>query len=402
VQEGNPKGWRAAHERLYEHYKASAPDLPDTVEEMAPLYAAVTHGCQAGRHQEAMDEVFWPRIRRGKEGFSWKKLGAFGADLAALSGFFDPPFHRLVVGPLENWKGFVLGDVGFDLRALGRLGEAAQPMQAALAAVIALEDWENAAAAAGNLSELYLTAGDLARALDLARQAVALADHSDVLEQRVNGRTTLADALHQAGQAGEAADAFREAEELQLYFPLLYSLRGFQYCDLLLNQERYEEALRRADRTLGWVTTENLLLSMALDHLSLGRAHLLLAQRPGAGESALKAAAAHLEQAVVGLRQVGHQEFIVRGLLARAALRRLTGELERARRDLDEALEIAQRGGMRLHEADCYLESARLYLAEGRREEAREALAQASQMVEEIGYRRRDGEVDLLMKDLEI
>jgi len=29
-----------------------AKEFPDTIEEMAPLYAAVAHGCQAGRHQE--------------------------------------------------------------------------------------------------------------------------------------------------------------------------------------------------------------------------------------------------------------------------------------------------------------------------------------------------------------
>ena len=43
-----------------------APELPDTLEAMAPLYAAVAHGCAAGRHQEALNEVYWRRIQRGK------------------------------------------------------------------------------------------------------------------------------------------------------------------------------------------------------------------------------------------------------------------------------------------------------------------------------------------------
>ncbi len=41
-------------------------------------------------------------------------------------------------------------------------------------------------------------------------------------------------------------------------------------------------------------------------------------------------AAAHLSQAVDGLRQAGHQEFITCGLLARAALRRAMGDWGRA------------------------------------------------------------------------
>ena len=80
-------------------------------------------------------------------------------------------------------------------------------------------------------------------------------------------------------------------------------------------------------------------------------------------------------------------------MLARAELRRVTGALERARADLEEALSIATRGGMRLHEADCHLEYAWLHLACGDKEKARESLAQARGMVEEIGYHRRDGEV---------
>jgi hypothetical protein len=48
---------------------------------------------------------------------------------------------------------------------------------------------------------------------------------------------------------------------------------------------------------------------------------------------------------------------------------------------------------MRLHEADCHLESARLHLARGEKAQARESLSKARAMVEEMGYHRRDGEV---------
>ncbi len=47
-----------------------------------------------------------------------------------------------------------------------------------------------------------------------------------------------ADALHQPGCRAEAEAQFREAEQLpaesQPEYSLLYSLRGFQHCDLLL------------------------------------------------------------------------------------------------------------------------------------------------------------------------
>jgi hypothetical protein len=65
----HPDAWREAHDRLYEYYEAKAPEYPDTLEEMMPLYAAVAHGCRAGRHQEALDEVYWRRVSRGEEAF---------------------------------------------------------------------------------------------------------------------------------------------------------------------------------------------------------------------------------------------------------------------------------------------------------------------------------------------
>jgi len=67
---------------------------------------------------------------------------------------------------------------------------------------------------------------------------------------------------------------------------------------------------------------------------------------------------------------------------------------------------------MRLYEADCHLEYARLALAEADRrpttedrqpwiEQARKHLDIAKEMIEKRGYHRRDGEVEELEKRLE-
>jgi len=57
---------------------------------------------------------------------------------------------------------------------------------------------------------------------------------------------------------------------------------------------------------------------------------------------------------------------------------------------------------MRLFEADCYLEYARLCLAEGNREkEAKEHLKTAGEMIDEMGYHRRDPEVEALKSQLD-
>ncbi|MFT3891788.1 MAG: tetratricopeptide repeat protein [Anaerolineales bacterium] len=279
-------------------------------------------------------------------------------------------------------------------------------MQAGLDIDIARNDWKNAAIQASNLSELYLTIGDVRQALAYAEQSVGLADKSGDWEKYMVSRTTFANALHQLNQFSKAQSAFNDAEEMQQKkqpgFSLLYSLRGFQYCDLLLSQENYAEVERRANQTLDWSNKyfgKGLgLLDIALDNLSLGRAHLLHLQHdPNFPITELQTI---FNRAVDGLRQAGQQDELPRGLLARAEYYRLVGDFEKAKRDLDEAFTIATRGGMGLYLADCHLEYARLHLAKDEKAKAREQWQIAKDSIEKMGYHRRDKEMQELEEEL--
>lgn len=394
-----PEAWREGHNRLFEHLQKVAPEFPETTEAMAPLYAAVVHGCHAGRWQEALDEVFWRRVRRGVESFDWKKLGAFGAQIGMLAAFFDPPWTRVNPGLTEADQGFVLGEVGFALRALGRLDEAAEPIRLALENELTQEGWKNAAIAANNLSQLHLARGAVAEAVAAARQAVDLADKSEDLFQRMARRTTLADALHQAGSVDDVGALFEVAEALQKewqpQYSLLFSLRGFQYCDLLLAKGQIENVLDRARTALPVALRSRWLLDIALYNLSLGRAHLRLTLRDGPGASthaadSFAAARVALDEAVTGLRHAGVQEYLPRGFLARAELHLATNNISAAERDLDEALTLSTQCGLRLHETDAHLGFARLHLARSDPSAARASLAAAKTLVERTGYHRRD------------
>ncbi|MCP4695790.1 MAG: hypothetical protein GY862_02915, partial [Gammaproteobacteria bacterium] len=377
LRNSNPAAWREAHTRLYEYFKNIPKEQPDTLEEMDFLYMATGHGCQAGRHQEAMEEVYWPRIQRKDEFFSTSKLGAFGTDLAALAGFFDTPWDRPAAGLTDEGKAAVLGWAGFELRALGRLREAAQPMQAGLEVRVKREDWKNVAADAGNLSQLWLTLGEVKQAVAAGRQSMTFADRSSDDFWREASRTALADAQHQAGEAAESETLFREAEAMQQQnqsgYPFLYSLRGFQFCDLLLDLGHWREVQKRAAQTIEIAKQNRWLLDIALDNLSLGRAHALQAQLEKSGD--FLRAMECLNRAVAGLREAGQQDHLPRGLLARAALYRVLKEFNKAGADLAEANEIAERGGMELFLADVQLETARLMLVQGDKKAGGQALA---------------------------
>ncbi|MFH1466055.1 MAG: toll/interleukin-1 receptor domain-containing protein, partial [Pseudomonadota bacterium] len=354
LREGAPAAWRAGHRRLYEALCASAEERPDDLAGMEPLLQAIAHGCQAGRHREVAEEVLWRRVLRGDRFYLTKQLGAFAAYLSALDWLFQEPWARPEPALSEPDQAFVLGQAGFALRALGRLAEARGPMEAGLAARVRQEAWKNAAIVAGNLSELHATLGQLAEAEARAREAMAHADRSGDAFQRMGMRTTLADALHQRGRWEEARALFAEAEALQAEWqphnPLLYSLQGYRYSDLLLGAGEAGEARRRGETALVISERNRWLLDNALDHLLLGRAAQALGDRP--------AARTHLDQAVAGLRAAGQQDDLPRGLLARAACLRVHGDPTAAAHDLAEATRIARRGGMRLHLADAALEAA--------------------------------------------
>jgi hypothetical protein len=209
---------------------------------------------------------------------------------------------------------------------------------------------------------------------------------------------------------------------------LLYSLRGYRYCDLLLSRGRASEAHDWATQTMDLAHRSDRLLDVALNRLTLGRVHLALAlakrgSGPSPGAPAVDARVATdtgLDEGVEAQRSAGRNEHICGGLLARAAFRRSIGDWDGAKRDLNEAKETAEPGLMRLYWCDCALESARLALARREafaplngliepsppppappdatatvafREEAREQLEVARKLIAECGYHRRDEEL---------
>jgi hypothetical protein len=431
LSEKNPDAWRGAHRRLYEHLCATTKegDQP-ALEDLQPLYQAVAHGCQAGLQQEACDKVYRERILRGTGSdafYSWRKLGAFGSNLGSLACFFEQPWSRVSPALTEADQAWLLSETSIQLRALGRLTEAFDSMRTGMEIEASKEHWKNAAIGASNLSELELTRGDVGGAVGDAEQSVIYADRSGDAFERQTDRVILADALHHAGRRAEAEACFRKCEamqaERQLAYPLLYSGAGFRYCDLLLmeaeraawrhglqlkmeNRELQTilEACRavseRAAQTLKWVTTQNWLLDIALDHLTLGRTALY---RTVIEESEIRDLKSEIEMAVDSLRRSGNMDDLPRGLLTRAWLCFLASDADGSRADLDEAWEIAERGPMRLFMADIHLYRARLFHGvtpypwdkdeQGKPRGPKDDLAAARKLIEQSGYHRRDEEL---------
>src|SRR5262249_33657362 len=130
LERTNPEAWRAAHGRLYEHLRDTTREgKTPTLEDLAPLYQAIPHGCRAGCHQEAREQIYRDRICRREangdiEFYSLYKLGAAGSDLAAICWFFEKPYETPVATLTVAAQATVLGTAAFILRMQGRLAEA--------------------------------------------------------------------------------------------------------------------------------------------------------------------------------------------------------------------------------------------------------------------------------------
>ena len=159
------------------------------------------------------------------------------------------------------------------------------------------------------------------------------------------------------------------------------------------------DAERRATQTLLWVTPQDWLLDIALDHLTLARVALYraaLASQPPAAD-----ANPHLAPALDGLRKSGQSDHLPLALLTAAHWHALLGDAATARRHLDEAQQIAERGPMPLFLADVHLHRARLVgmaAAESRTTnwpdiDPNAELAKAKALIEQHAYGRRYAEL---------
>jgi len=396
----NFDAWREGHRRLYEFLRTNTKEFPETIAEMEPLYKAVVHGCLAGKHQEVLDTIYWRRIQRSKAHFNPNKLGAFGHEVAMLSSFFEPPWEHPSPSLTHEAQALVLHEAGYALRAVGRLQESDQLFRQSMNLAHSHNAWANAATAAANLTESWYAQGKLSDALKMGHTSYNLAMNSGQPFLIMATVTRLATVNHAAGRDKDVHSLFDLASHVQQeWLPddsIWVSMRGFHYCEVLLDNGRdieVREQLKHPEPH----NDECGPLDIGLYHVSLGRAHLL-GYRHKSGGSLIEAESQIL-RAIDKIRSAADQRYIPLGLFARAELHIYTRAFADARRDLDEAMTIATRCGFRLHECDAHLGYARLAVAEGKRVEAREHLEKARKIVEETGYHRRDGELEQISKE---
>lgn len=395
LQTQQPQAWQQAHERLYEYYKAlPEKELPDTLEEMQPLFSAVAHGCAAGLHQRALDEVYWPRLSRKTSSYMQHILGAFTDDLAVLCNFFTVPWLEVSINLNVYWQGAVLNWTGLALRSQLRYQEAlvVNRRDFEIQKNIQILNYQSLVYVTLNLSEINLILGLIEAAGKESMQSVIYSKNRTVsIIQRVVALCCHANYLAAKGENREALKYFLLAERVQLNDPfelgVLYSKWGFDFYRFLIEEGHIEQASEQVDILLeapeGFFKNT---LDMPLIYLLKGWCFLK--------NNNNEMARININRSMEGFLAFNHQDYLPFSLLTRAALHRHTRDFARARQDLQEVLDIAGGSGMRLHLTDYHLEMARLLLVEEQGDECiYHHLTAAEHLINETGYHRRDKEL---------
>jgi hypothetical protein len=430
LRQQNEPAWREAHGRLFEHLRdttneGSAP----TLEQLAPLFQAIAHGCCAMRYEEALETIYWKRLcRRRQRGapeyYVTRKLGAIASEMEALYWFFQKPYAVPASGLTARNRAFVLSEAAYDLRACGSFPEAIEAERAALQ----VEEAGGVArvASLSNIALMELYTGNIATAVQSAIRSVANAKARCLTNEIVDDLTIYAECCHAAGRIDDAEEAFLEAERLQATWqrrrPIMFSAPGHRYCELLLRQGKYRLVCDRTRQTIEWGRTTHSLVTRGGDILLLARAMLGLAlsDSRSCADPDQRFDPSLLEAAIDTLVASSLVEVISPGYLTRATFRRSVGDWDGAARDLDEVKEIAEPGPMRLYLCDMVLERARLAFArieafaplngpidgsppkpeppseaehKSLHKEGAKQLAIAADYVSKCGYHRRDEEL---------
>ncbi|UCC67611.1 MAG: hypothetical protein JSV79_10890, partial [Armatimonadota bacterium] len=408
LERESPEGFRQAHSRLYEHLRDTAKQLPDTLEEMEPLFQAVHHGCRATRYEEALGELYRDRVQRGSEMFNWCQLGGFSADATVLSAFFQDPWGDPSPHLSAAATGYLLNQTGADLVALGRLGEADKPLSISLRIAEQENDPNNASVSALNVAELHLVAGRLIDANNAIDKACLWADDFAEPVLRASVRAARGAILHRRSLLCRALGSFREAATIARQHGGTYKhLRGIYvayYCHYLVNTGAAHRAKGEARKAIQSRSSEHAPEVLGLENLALARALYALACKPMSGnihparDAALCTADSHLHRALEHLRRSGFRPGLPGALLLRVAVACDLGEPKVAQRDLNEALELSTRIGLRLHETDARLLQGHMALDDSPPdvEAAQQSLGRAQQLVEETGYHLRDADLLIL------
>jgi tetratricopeptide (TPR) repeat protein len=393
----NEKNKRLCHKRIYQYFGVYAPEQPETLEEMQPLFEQVYHGCAAGLYDEVFGEIYWEKICRRVEGFITHKLGAWQTDLALVRTFF--PEGDLSQMPLVSKKSdqsWLLNEAGLTLLNTGQPKEGEELFKRKLKMNVKERQWGPASMGYQNLADLQFRSGELKLGLENAKKALDASEKAKSNSDNYirNSKAYLAWILHLLGKSEEADKEFRQADELEEKISgyRLYSHRGVNYANFFLSIKRTDEAFELTKQNLEICQKNNFVDSISRCHRCLGAIERIKGKH--------NAAEVHLQNALEIARKVGMPELEIEALLESSRLQLDMGKRENGIRDAKEVLKICERTGFKLYEPEAEVVLSKAYMALNDLEQAKTFAHLAYEKAIAMHYRWPEGDAAHLLGEL--
>lgn len=412
------KNKRLCHKRIYQYIGSYAPERPATLEEMLPLFEQVYHGCKALMYDDVFFDVYWKKIQQltpqfPTHRFLTYRLSAWNTNLSLIEEFF--PQKNLELDPYLSdleIKVYLINEAALSMRMLGRPKEAQSLYRKAIVTCnlqnksslknkfFTKNKLAHMSCIYHNLTDLQIVLGQINDAIASSQEATRLMRKSKRtvhnIWQEHNSIAYCAYALFLAGDIQAASVEFERANKLQRTIDpsvkYLYNTRGVFYADLLLAQGKIKEAIE--------VTTENFRICNITNRVdatnyclrSFASIHRSLQEFEKAQEYAL--------QVISGARKTGMLETEIQGLLELARIKSDTKKYEVAIQHASNVLKLTSFTGFKLYEPDAEVVLAKVYMALGEINKAKEFANSAYKKASEMHYHWPKVEAEELLKEI--
>ena len=386
------KSKRLCHKRIYQYFGEYAPEQPETLEEMQPLFEQVYHGCAAGLYDAVLYAVYWERIYKMEEYFIYLNLGAWETNLSLVRTFFlKGDLSQMPLVSKKSDQTFLLNEAGLMLSSIGYPKEAEELLIKKTNMQIEDKDWNNVSVGYQNLADLQFRVGELESGLESAKKALDAAEKGKSDGQIGSSKADLAGILHLLGKSKEAEREFREADELQIKADgnRLYSAWGVFYADFLISMKRIDEAFELTKQNIEICQSKNWPVEISRCHRCLGAIERISGNH--------KEAKVHLQNALEIARKVGVPFLEIEALLESGRLHLDMGRHEDAIGDAKEVLKICTRTGFKLYEPEAEIALSKAYLALNDIEQAKTFAQLAYEKAIGMNYRWQEGDAAHLL-----
>jgi len=388
------KNKKMCHKRIYQYFGEDAPERPDTLEEMQPLFEQVYHGCAAGLYDET-DDVYWKRIQRTQDGFLVYKIGAWQTDLSLVKTFFsEGDLSKMPLVSKKRDQGWLLNEAGLALLSIGRPKEAEVPLLTGIKLYIEEEDWKNASAGYHNVAGLQFRTGEIESGLESAEKALEMSEKTKSDWDIEVSRAYLGWILHLLGRDEEANKEFSLADELEgkISGDRLYSNPGIQYADFMVSMKRINEAFELTKQNFEICRSNKWPDDISRCHRCLGAIQRI--------KENYEETEGHLQDALEIARKIGMPALEIETLLEFGRLHLDTEKYEDTIREVNDVLKICRRTGFKLYEPGAEIVLARAYLGLKDTERAKDFAQSAYEKAVSMKYRWAEGEAGHLLGEV--